>query len=62
MYKWSHFMGGGKHYMKQGEITTVLRSLQDEGILELFFILPQQHVMFWLMVRSLGRACVGDSE
>ena len=48
--------------MKQGEITTVLRSLQDEGILELFFILPQQHVTFWLMVRSLGRACVGDSE
>ena len=53
---------GGRRNMKQGEITTVLRSLQDEGILELFFILPQQHVTFWLMVRSLGRGCVGDSE
>ena len=52
MYKWSHLMGGGKQYMKQGEITIVLRSLQDEGIPELFSILPQQHVTFWLTVRS----------
>ena len=45
--------------MKQGEITVVLRDVQGEGILELFFILLWQRVDG----EGIGQGpCLGGSE